>query len=160
MLLPGGRTTHSKFSIPIVINDCSTCNINLGSHKAEMLKKASLIIWDEAPMVNKHCFEALDRSLSDIMKPYMEHESNSPFGGKVVVLGGDFRQILLVVQKGSHFDNVNAAINSSYLWNHCEVLKLTKNMRLQQAANLEQQAEIRDFADWILQIGDGKVNSD
>ncbi|XP_057419055.1 uncharacterized protein LOC130713294 [Lotus japonicus] len=44
LLLPGGRTAHSTFSIPISINEISTCNLRQGSPKAELLKKASLII--------------------------------------------------------------------------------------------------------------------
>jgi hypothetical protein len=36
---------------------------------------------------------------------------NKPFGGKVVVLGGDFRQILTVVRKGRRGDIVYSTIN-------------------------------------------------
>ncbi|XP_072074102.1 uncharacterized protein [Arachis hypogaea] len=94
LLLPGGRTAHSKFSIPITITDKSTCNIKHGSLKAELLIQNSLIIWDEVPMLNKMCFEALDRTLRDLMSVADQHKTHQPFGGKVVVLGGDFRQIL------------------------------------------------------------------
>ncbi|XP_071713678.1 uncharacterized protein [Rutidosis leptorrhynchoides] len=52
------------------------------------------------------------------------------FGGKIVVFGGDFRQILPVIQKGKREDIVAASLNSSYLWDHVSVLKLTVNMRL------------------------------
>jgi ATP-dependent DNA helicase PIF1 len=39
--------------------------------------------------------EALDNSMCDIMgRPAL------PFGGKTVVFGGDFRQVLPVVRKG------------------------------------------------------------
>uniref|UniRef100_A0A0D3E8T9 ATP-dependent DNA helicase n=1 Tax=Brassica oleracea var. oleracea TaxID=109376 RepID=A0A0D3E8T9_BRAOL len=62
LLLPGGRTAHSRFGIPINPDEFSTCNIEQGSDKAEVIAKASLIIWDEAPMMNKHCFEALDHT--------------------------------------------------------------------------------------------------
>ncbi|XP_057452827.1 uncharacterized protein LOC130744679 [Lotus japonicus] len=89
LLLPGGRTAHSRFSILISINEISTCNLRQGSPKAESLKKASLIIWDEAPMLNKHCFEALDRSLNDIMKTRSTYGYDIPFGGKVVYLSCD-----------------------------------------------------------------------
>ncbi|XP_057426479.1 uncharacterized protein LOC130719899 [Lotus japonicus] len=71
-------------------------------------------------MLNKHCFEALDRSLNDIMKTQFTHGYDIPFGGKVVVLGGDFRQILPVISKGSRSEIVGSAINSSYLWKHCK----------------------------------------
>ncbi|XP_057433347.1 uncharacterized protein LOC130726131 [Lotus japonicus] len=161
LLLPGGRTAHSRFSIPISINEISTCNLRHGSPKAELLKKkkASLIIWDETPMLNKHCFEALDRSLNDIIKTQSTHGYDIPFGGKVVVLGGDFRQILPVISKGSRSEIVGSAINSSYLWKHCKVMKLTVNMILQNATSTSSPAEIKEFADWLLQVGDGTVKT-
>jgi hypothetical protein len=35
---------------------------------AALLNKTSLIIWDEAPVAHKNCFEALDKSLHDILR--------------------------------------------------------------------------------------------
>ena len=67
LLIQGGRTTHSRFRIPINITDESTCEIKQGTHLAELLKKTSLILWDEAPMANRKCFEALDKSLREIL---------------------------------------------------------------------------------------------
>ncbi|XP_057432005.1 uncharacterized protein LOC130724733 [Lotus japonicus] len=159
LLLSGGRTAHSRFSIPISINEISTCNLGQGSPKAELLKKASLIFWDEAPMLNKHCFEALDRSLNDIMKTRSTYGHDIPFGGKVVVLGGDLRQIRSVISKGSRSEIVGSAINSSYLWKHSKVMKLTVNMRLQNANSSSSAAEIKEFSDWLLQVGDGTITT-
>jgi len=48
--------------------------------------QTSLIIWDEAPMAHKFCFEALDQSLRDIIKT--KPSSNQIFGGKVIIFGG------------------------------------------------------------------------
>jgi len=59
---------HSTFCIPLAINDESTCNINQGSLRAKLLVETKLIIWDEAPMMNKLCFQAFDRTLRDIMR--------------------------------------------------------------------------------------------
>ena len=56
LLLEGGRTAHSRFNIPLILTEESTCDIKQGSHSAELLKKTSLILWDEAPMANKICF--------------------------------------------------------------------------------------------------------
>jgi hypothetical protein len=53
------------------------------------------------------------------------------FGGKPAVLGGDFRQILPVVRKGSRSVVVGASITNSKLWQHVVLLKLHTNMRLQ-----------------------------
>ncbi|XP_061347924.1 uncharacterized protein LOC133293370, partial [Gastrolobium bilobum] len=115
LLLLGGRTTHSRFRIPIQINEDSTCNIKLKSTTAELLSKTKLIIWDEAPMVHRFCFEALDMTLRDVLRISDTSCVDMPFGGKVVVLGGDFRQILPVIPHGSRQDIVHATINSSHL---------------------------------------------
>ena len=155
LLLPDGRTTHSKFKISVPIYENSTCNIHQGSELTELLNQTSLIIWDEAPMAHKFCFEALDQSLRDIIKT--KPSSNQIFGGKVIVFGGDFRQILPVIPRGSRSDIVNATINSSYLWDCCQVLRLTKNMRLQNNEQSPDEQETTAFAKWILDIGDGII---
>uniref|UniRef100_A0A1J3EKZ2 ATP-dependent DNA helicase n=1 Tax=Noccaea caerulescens TaxID=107243 RepID=A0A1J3EKZ2_NOCCA len=103
------------------------------------------------------CFfnTALDRSLADIMR----NKDEKPFGGKVIVFGGDFRQVLPVIPGGTRAEIVLSALNSSYLWKHCKVLKLTRNMRLQ-SGNLskEEATDIKEFSEWILDVGDGKIN--
>lgn len=76
----------------------------------------SLIIWDEAPMINRLAFEAFDRTMCDIMNKFNKGGVALPFGGKIIVFGGDFRQILHVVPKGGRADIVHATINSSLLW--------------------------------------------
>ncbi|KAL0759093.1 hypothetical protein Bca101_075243 [Brassica carinata] len=97
LLLEGGRTAHSRFGIPIDADEFSTCKkMEPGSDRAELVKAAKLIVWDEAPMMSRHCFETLDRTMRDIIRSCEE----KPFGGKVVVFGGDFRQILPVIPGG------------------------------------------------------------
>ncbi|XP_071695626.1 uncharacterized protein [Rutidosis leptorrhynchoides] len=157
LLLSGGRTAHFRFVIPININEDSVCSINVDSQLVDLLRQASLIIWDEAPMIHKHCFEALDRTLRDIMRQMSPENEDKVFGGKVIVFGGDFRQILPVVPKGSRQDIVNASLNSSYLWDHIKVLNLTVNMRLQSGCNKEEVADMKAFANWILDVGNGTV---
>jgi ATP-dependent DNA helicase PIF1 len=156
LLLPGGRTTHSMFKIPIPALESSSCDIDKGSDRAELIKMAKLIIWDEAPMAHRFCFEALDRTLKDIMSG--TRFSSQIFGGKVIVFGGDFRQILPVVPGGGRSDIVHATINSSYIWDHCQVLRLTKNMRLQQNIQTSNDSELEEFSKWILNVGDGKLS--
>ncbi|CAJ2640229.1 unnamed protein product [Trifolium pratense] len=68
LLIPGGRTTHSRFCIPLNVDEFSTCIIVPKNPLALLIQKANLIIWDEAPMMHKHCFEAVDRTLKDILK--------------------------------------------------------------------------------------------
>ncbi|XP_019168949.1 PREDICTED: uncharacterized protein LOC109164859 [Ipomoea nil] len=157
LLLPGGRTAHSRFAIPIAVNEDSTCNISQSSPLAQLIMQSRLIIWDEAPMMHKFCFEALDRTMRDIMRVKNPNSWDMTFGGKTVVLGGDFRQILPVIPKGSRQDIVGASINSSYLWRSCRVFRLTKNLRLRTLQSNTEAQEIEEFAKWIANIGDGKI---
>ena len=62
-ILPRGRTAHSRFKIPIKIGDNSMCSFTKQSGTAELLRRASLIIWDEVAMTKHQCVETLDRSL-------------------------------------------------------------------------------------------------
>jgi hypothetical protein len=91
LLLSGGRTAHSRFKIPIDLHDESTCNITQQMKVAELVCKADLIIWDEAPMMHRRAFEALDCTLHDLMQLDDAQANEKIFGGKTVVLGGDFR---------------------------------------------------------------------
>ncbi|XP_023754072.1 uncharacterized protein LOC111902476 [Lactuca sativa] len=157
LLLLGGRTAHSRFILPFELTEDSFCKINPDGELASLIRKSSLIIWDEAPMIHKHAFEALDRTLKDVLRCGNSSISNIPFGGKVIVFGGDFRQIIPVVPGGSRQNIVNASLSSSYLWQHCKVYRLTKNMRLsvgKDQANIE---KIKDLAIWLLDIGEGKL---
>jgi hypothetical protein len=77
-------------------------------------------------MTHRNCFEVLDKSIQDILRCRNEYSNNMPFGGMTIVLGGDFRQILLVVTKGRGEHIVNAFIKRSYLWGHFIVYKLNK----------------------------------
>ncbi|KAF8102827.1 hypothetical protein N665_0193s0010 [Sinapis alba] len=54
LLLLGGRTAHSRFGILINPDEFSTCTVKPGTDQAYLLKSASLIIWDEPPMMSKH----------------------------------------------------------------------------------------------------------
>ncbi len=85
LLLEGRRTAHSVFKIPIALSRDSMCSIPVQNDSAELLREAKLIVWDEAPAQHRHYAEAVDRTLRDIMR-----RPDSPFGGKVVVFGGDF----------------------------------------------------------------------
>ena len=66
LLLPGGRTSHSRFRIPLDISEFSMCNIKHNTDLSILLQKIDLIIWDEVPMQYKYCFEAVNRTLNDI----------------------------------------------------------------------------------------------
>ncbi|XP_019168884.1 PREDICTED: ATP-dependent DNA helicase PIF1-like [Ipomoea nil] len=73
--------------------------------------------------------------MRDLLRFVDPNSEMKTFGGKTVVLGGDFRQILPVVPKGTRQDIVSSAINSSYLWDSCKVLRLTKNLKTSSVHN-------------------------
>ncbi|XP_066314321.1 uncharacterized protein [Miscanthus floridulus] len=147
-IMLGGRMAHSCFKIPLTIEEGGCCSFTKQSGTAKLLQQAALVIWDEASMTKRQNVEALDNSLWDIMG-----WSDLPFGGKTVVLGGDFRQVLLVVRKGSMAQIVGASLRRSYLWESMRHLKLVRNMRAQSDSR---------FADYLLRIGGGteEVNED
>ena len=136
-LLPGGMTSHSRFKIPLNVNEDSVCSINKGSQLAALIERTHLIVWDEVPMQHKYCFEAVSRTLADI------RGNDLPFGGIPVLLGGDFAQIPPVVPRGTRASTVAANIRQSMLWPSFRILYLERNMRVQPGPRNEA------FADWI-----------
>ena len=102
-------------------------------------------------MTHRHSFEAVDRSFRDLMDNGQE-----PFGGKVFVLSGDFRQILPVVVKGTPAQTIDACLKSSTLWPQFKQLHLTENMRVLAAADESTAAELAGFAEFLLQVREGR----
>ncbi|KAG2931826.1 hypothetical protein PC117_g13328 [Phytophthora cactorum] len=147
----GGRTAHSTFKIPLKLNDTSTCSIYKQSHLKGLIQKASLVIWDEAPMTHRHAFETVDRSLRDLMD-----NDDEPVGGKVFVRSGDFRQILPVVVRGTPVQTIDACLKSSTLWPKFQQLHLRENMRVMSAQNESTATELAEFSEFLLQVGEGR----
>nr|XP_016436324.1 PREDICTED: ATP-dependent DNA helicase pfh1-like [Nicotiana tabacum] len=115
-ILPGGRTAHSRFKISIDIDEHSSCNISKQSALAGLIRDAKLIVWDAVSMANKRMVEVFDLLLKDLMT------TNVLFGGKVVVLGGDFRQTLPVMRNGKKEDFINESLLYSRIWYELEKL--------------------------------------
>ncbi len=114
LLLVGGCTTHSRFKIPVA-NLCgsSTCYVPLNSPQAALIRAIRLIVWDEAPMAHKHVFEVVNCMLQHVMGDVDPALNDMFFGGKVVVMGSDFRQILLVVPRGRRGQIMDASLKRS-----------------------------------------------
>ena len=144
-LLHQGRTVHNLFKLPVPILDTSSCNITPSSKQAAMLRSLHLIIIDEASMVPIHALHAIDRVLQDITGVIV------PFGGKVFLLGGDFRQVLPVIPKRPPTVIIENCLKRSPLWHKICKINLTQNMRARQ--------DEKEFAAWLLQLGNGELQS-
>lgn len=90
-LLDDGRTAHSALKLPLDIHNKQTQYVTLKkkSGMAIVLQKSAIIIWDECTMTHKHSLEAFHRTMQDLKG------NNKLFGGTVLLLSGDFQQILL-----------------------------------------------------------------
>jgi ATP-dependent DNA helicase PIF1 len=109
-------------------------------------------------MTHRHAFEALDRSLRDLLSLKSAQAAQFPFGGKTIVLGGDPRQILPMIEGGTRAQIINAAITNSPLWSSVTVLHLTQNLRLCSTHLTEsERAQLAHFSAWILDIGNGTI---
>lgn len=140
-LLRNGKTVHTGFGIPLDVNEKTYSRFTQRSKEYQELLKTSVIIWDEISMCHMHLFNAVDRSLRDLLN------TNKPFGGIVVVVGGDFRQQAPVVTHGNRVKIIEACVKSSPTWPRFVVLPLIRNMRVQ-----EDEAA---FVEWLLKVGSG-----
>ena len=143
-LLENGRTLHSTLAIPLDVHASSTCNVENFSARAELLRRARLLIVDEVTMGHRHIYEAINRTLQDV------RNSTEVFGGLTTVFSGDWMQILPIVKHGSRGQIVDATLKkSSELWPSVTSFTLTRNMRVEQAG------EDHGFSRFLKEIGSG-----
>ena len=92
-----GSTLHSFFMLkPGLLTEDSLEDINNKSKKA-LIRKTGVIVIDEISMVRSDIFNAIDlrlRYLADF------RHKDKPFGGKQIILVGDFFQLPPVVKNG------------------------------------------------------------
>ncbi|XP_074315738.1 uncharacterized protein LOC141651948 [Silene latifolia] len=126
--LPTGRTTHSRFKLPLDTDESLACVVPKQGSLACLLREASLIIWDEASMAN----------------------NSNLFGGKIVVYGGYFCQVLPVMPRRTQQEAVETSIVSSKIWHSLTKFSLTENIRARADP---------EFSDFLLRLGDGLLQS-
>jgi hypothetical protein len=144
-LLKGGRTVHSTFKLPLDMDADSRCSISLSSELAAIHTAYDVYIIDEISMMSKHAFDCIDIFLRQLMdKP------NIPFGGKICLVGGDFRQCLPIVPNStSRYNLFEHTVKASRTWHHFRKFTLTTNMRLNGGD--------ATFAKWLLDVGNGAL---
>jgi len=96
-------------------------------------------------MANRAALECADQLLRDITGV------DKPFGDKVFLGLGDFRQVAPVVKNGGRTEIVEASIRSSPLWKHFSLMRLYAPLR---------NASDPPYAAWVDAIGDGASASD
>jgi ATP-dependent DNA helicase PIF1 len=157
LLLPGGTTAHVRMKIPIKgLDHKSFCKLPKSMPPpaaVEVILAADLLLTNESPMMHKHCFAAIDRSLRELTGV------DKPFGGKVVVFGGDFRQTLPVVRHGQPADCVDTCLRRWDSWGWFKVLKLTENVRVRNAMTIggSNAEALRKYDAWLQQLSDGTL---
>ncbi|CEL95482.1 unnamed protein product [Vitrella brassicaformis CCMP3155] len=124
----GGHTAHGALKIKVVDN----------------ISKEPVECTDEVTMAHVNNIEATHRMLQDITG------IDRPFGGKVFVCAGDFRQLTPVLPRGEDSNEINAwkaSIKSSVLWPCFERYELLTNHRIVDQA----------YSDLCLKVGDGLI---
>ncbi|KAI7935625.1 hypothetical protein MJO28_016496 [Puccinia striiformis f. sp. tritici] len=150
LLLKGGQTAHSAFKIPIELSPDGECTFEPNHSLGQDLADVDFIVWDEVVTIHKDAIEAVDNSLRRCLK------NDEPFGGKVVVFSGDFRQILPVVKFDEFPPAYNATIKSSRLWATIRTWHLTENMRINVSGLSEEENQgNREFGSSLLALGEG-----
>lgn len=138
------ESRHSAFKLPLQIFPDSTSLLKVNSEQADKLKNVDVFIWDECSMIDKRSLSIIDKLLKDISNNCL------PFGGKIFILAGDFRQIPPIVPNGTMEQTVSRSIITHNLWPKFKQYKLTNNMRLENGQE--------EFAKYLLSVGNGTAN--
>ena len=141
-LLDGGKTVHSKFKLSFNTTNVTVANISTQSEDANNFRKSSILIWDEISMCSKYMLNAVSRFYQDLLD-----DKSCPFGGAVVVCGGDFRQQPPVIKRGKKADVLSLCVKKSNIWHKFLPIRLTENMRARESE--------KSFCEWLLKIGNG-----
>ena len=163
-LLPNGRTAHSRFRFPIEgfanKTDDVGGRVKHGHNLAALLQETRLIVWDESSMIKRKYMTILDNNLHDLCRGRKEQkvphyrDSSKRFAGKIVILTGDFQQLLPVTTHANLQEKIDASVRFWEHWDEFETFKLTVNERVRQrTAQGDPHAE--SFAKTLLEIGSG-----
>ena len=107
----GGTTIHSFFQLRPGLLTPDTIEPFTSGSRAQVIREARTIVIDEVSMVRSDLLSAIDirlRALTGGPKRQM------PFGGKQIVLVGDFFQLPPVVKPGIESDYLNQRLGGSF----------------------------------------------
>ncbi|KAH7711876.1 helitron helicase-like protein [Aphelenchoides avenae] len=147
-VLIGGKTLHSTFWIPLEVTDKTESRVKAHKEYAEPIKQVELVLVDEISMLHRDVLKYLDTMFKDVC-----NNKDELFAGKVVVIGGDWKQLCPVVKNMprelAQAAIVNASVKSSSLYRQFHKLPLTQNMRVKKGQ--------QEWADYIAKVGNGKT---
>ena len=106
-----------------------------------MLREVSV---DEGSMAPLHAFSATDKLSQGI------NGNDTMFGGAVFLRGGDFRQVLPVVQHGHPIAIIEKCIKNTSNWANVKNFHLIRNMRVQ--------CDEIEFAKWLLKLDNDELS--
>lgn len=115
-------------------------SVEVGSARAELLRETETFIWDEGPTANRAVLACVDDLLRRLCNPDL------PFGGKIMIILGDFRQTGPVIRNGSRAEVVSASIRMSPLFQAFTIRRLITPIR---------NAQDLPYANFVDEIGDG-----
>jgi len=126
LLLSQGATAHRTFGIPNDVDSTTTPLIKYESEYGKKLRESELIVIDEVSMIHQDVLNFIDKTLQDLQP---KDEEKLAFGGKIVVLGGDWKQLLPVIEGASIHEQAANSVKASKIFQYFKTLKLRKNMR-------------------------------
>lgn len=132
-LLPKGQTAHSAFNFRLDMDEHNYASgMHLQSKRAQLIRDVDVIIWDEISMVPHWFLSSLDQLLRDVTG-----RKNDLFGGKLIVVGGDFHQLLPVMKGAPRTDVVNACVSNFRYWGNFSQFHLNTIVRCTDVAHNE-----------------------
>ncbi|KAI2497961.1 helicase [Fragilaria crotonensis] len=144
-------TIYPGFQFNYMKHPCATYQREGRSYEG-----CKILIIDEITMLKGVGLDVLSQSLCDLLE-----RNDAPFGGLVVVMGGDFRQVLPILRHAGRATTVHSTVLQSKVWqtSSVNVMQLSENMRLRMDlqntnANPEFQEVLSHFASFLLRIGE------
>lgn len=140
-----GKTVHSCFQFPWNPMNVSS-GLSSESDEYKEIKNAKIIVWDQATTSNRLIIEEVDRFLCKMMN------NKHIFGGKIVIMCGDYFDCLPIVGKGRNDNDAerdSLIMFSENLWPHFQVFSLTQNQRF---------VKPNDYYQWCKNIGSGNLD--